>query len=246
MVRGDVSVRVPNPHQADIGIVLPARILRQAAVTREELESLQLVGCVRRVVTFVIVLLFVAVVLPGAWALLRFQGRVYGDLASVPSAPVAIVFGAGLQSNGDPSPLLAHRLDAAIALYKRGKVQTLLMTGDSRSKNYDEVGAMRRYAVERGIPANRITLDRYGLRTYDSAYRARNVFGVTRAVLVTQRYHLPRALYLANLVGIDADGYVAGHDSYVDQNYYEAREAAALVETWYEIHILKPPPAHAS
>ncbi len=182
--------------------------------------------------------------LPGTWAYARFQGRVYDSLASVPSAPVAIVFGAGLQSNGDPSPLLAHRLDAAVALYKSGKVQTLLMSGDNRSRNYDEPGAMRRYAVARGVPASRITVDRYGLRTYDSAYRARNVFGITRALVVTQGYHMPRALYLANMLGIDADGYVAGHSSYVDQDYYEAREAVALVETWYEVHVLKPPPAH--
>ncbi len=193
---------------------------------------------------FVTLLALVGIALPGAWAYARFQGRVYEDLSSVPSAPVAIVFGAGLQSNGSPSPLLAHRLDAAIALYKRGKVQTLLMTGDNRSKYYDEPGAMRRYAVERGVPASRISVDRYGLRTYDSAYRARHVFGITRALVVTQGYHMPRALYLANTLGIDADGYVAGHNSYVDQDYYELREAAALVETWYEVHALKPPPAY--
>lgn len=195
---------------------------------------------------FLLVLLFVAVVLPCAWTYLRFQSRVHDDLASVPSAPVAIVFGAGLQSNGEPSPLLAHRIDAAIELYRRGKVQTLLMSGDSRAANYDEVGAMRRYAIARGVPTAKIKLDRYGLRTYDSAYRARSLFGVTRAVLVTQRYHMPRALYLANLLGIDAAGYVAGHDAYAQQDYYEAREAAALVVAWYDIHILKPLPAHAS
>ena len=198
-----------------------------------------------RALAFLAALLLAAIVLPGAWSYLRFQGKVHDDLASVPSAPVAIVFGAGLRSNGEPSPLLAHRMDAAIALYKRGKVQNLLLTGDNRSANYDEVGAMRRYAIARGVPEAAITLDHYGLRTYDSAYRARSVYGVTRAVLVTQRYHLPRALYLANLFGIDADGYVAGHDSYAQQGYYEAREAAALVATWYELHVLKPQPEHA-
>ena len=205
-----------------------------------------MLGCLRRVVVVLVVLAFVAIVIPGAWSFARFQGRVYEDLASVPAAPVAIVLGAGLKSNGDPSPLLAHRLDAAIALYKAGKVQTLLMSGDNRSRNYDEPGAMRRYAIARGVPASRITLDHYGLRTYDSAYRARNVFGITRALVVTQGYHMPRALYLANTLGIDADGYVAGHNSYEDQEYYEAREAAALVETWYEVHVVKPPPAYAS
>ncbi len=203
-------------------------------------------GCLRRAAIVLVGVALAVVVLPGTWAFARFQDRVYDDLASVPPAPVAIVFGAGLQSNGEPSPLLAHRLDAAIALYKHGKVQRLLMSGDNRSKNHDEPDAMRRYAVARGVPAERITVDRYGLRTYDSVYRARKVFGVTRALVVTQGYHMPRALYLANLLGIDADGYVAGHNHYVDQDYYEAREAAALVESWYDVHVLRPSPAHAT
>lgn len=195
-----------------------------------------------RVATVLLALLLLTVALPGGWVFARFQGRIYDDLANVPPAPVAIVFGAGLRSNGEPSPLLADRVDAAIELYKVGKVSRLLMTGDNRQANYDEPSAMRRYAVARGVPADRITLDDSGLRTYDSAYRARNVFGITQAVLVTQRYHLPRALYLANWFGIDAVGYVAGHDNYAGQDYYDIREAAAVVVTWYEVHILKPLP----
>lgn len=182
--------------------------------------------------------------LPAAYTFLRYQDRIYDDPGRVPEAPVAIVFGAGVWPNGRPSPMLADRIDAAVELYKRGKVQRLLMTGDNGRSDYDEVTAMKRYAVERGVPADRVNLDYAGFRTYDSCYRARAVFGVTKAILVTQRYHLPRALYLANSFGIDAIGLKAGLDHYTGQEYYDAREALALAYTWYEVHVLRPLPTY--
>jgi vancomycin permeability regulator SanA len=94
------------------------------------------------------------------------------------------------------------------------------------------------------VPAERVNLDHAGLRTYDSCYRARAIFGITEAVLVTQRYHLPRALYLANALGIKAVGLRAGREDYAGQPYYEAREAAALTVTWYEVNLLHPKPRY--
>ena len=192
-----------------------------------------------RIATYLIILLLLFAVLPGGWVYLQPQGSIHEVASDVPAAPIAIVFGAGLQRNGEPSALLADRIDAAVELYKRGKVSRLLMTGDNREASYDEPGAMRRYAIERGIPAERIDFDQLGLRTHDSIVRARGIFGITRAVLVTQRYHLPRALYLADAFGIEASGYVAGHDHYVDQRQYEIREAVALVATWYEVSLAR-------
>ena len=101
---------------------------------------------------------------------------------------------------------------------------------------------MKRYAVELGVPPNRINLDHAGFRTYDTCYRARYVFGVQRAVFVTQRYHLPRTLFTARALGIDATGLVAGHDHYAGQRFYEAREFTALSVAWFEIHLLHPQP----
>lgn len=186
----------------------------------------------------------VAVLGPAADAFLTPQSRIYYDVDAVPPAPVAIVFGAGVTPNGEPSLMLADRVEAAVELYRRGKVGRLLMSGDNGQPDYDEVTVMKHYAVERGVPADRVNLDYAGFRTYDSCYRARVVFGVTKAILVTQGYHLPRALYLAKAVGIEAVGLKAGRDSYPRQSYYDARELSALTVAWYEANVFHPLPKY--
>ncbi len=181
---------------------------------------------------------------PALWVSQRYQGSIYTDPQAVPSAPVAIVFGAALQANGEPSWMLADRIEAAVDLYKAGKVQRILMTGDNARPDYDEVTAMKQYAVERGVPADRINLDHAGFRTYDSCYRARAIFGIREAVLVTQGYHLPRALYLAHAFGIQAVGLKGGRDRYPRQSFYDLREAAADIVMWYEVHFTHPLPRY--
>lgn len=136
------------------------------------------------------------------------DGR-YHRLADVPAQPVAIVFGAGVHSNGVLSSVLEERVRAGVELYRAGKVRKLLMTGDNGRPGYDEVTAMKRRAVELGVPARDVVRDYAGFRTYDSCYRARRVFAVERAVLVTQAFHLGRALFLARRLGMEAVGYAA-------------------------------------
>jgi vancomycin permeability regulator SanA len=133
------------------------------------------------------------------------NGLAYDDAGSVPTRPVAIVFGAGV-IDGQPTPALADRVDGAVALYRQGRVSHLLMTGDNSSVAYDEVGVMRDRALAAGVPSSAITRDHAGFSTYDSCYRARDIFGVRAAVLVTQDYHLSRALYTCRQLGIDAVG----------------------------------------
>ena len=127
----------------------------------------------------------------------------------VPDEPVALVFGAGLAPNSIPSPLLRQRIDAAIGLYRSGKVKKLLVSGDNAERYHDETHAMKRNAMEQHLPESAIVGDFAGFSTYDSCFRAKAIFGVTRAVLVTQGFHLPRALYIANSLGIDAYGVAA-------------------------------------
>ncbi len=131
------------------------------------------------------------------------------SLASVPDAPVALVLGAGITPHGRLSPVLRERVNAAVALYRAGKVRVLLMTGDNGQVTHNEPWAMRRYALREGIPASAIYCDYAGFHTYDSCYRARRIFGVDRAVVVTQSFHLARAVFLARELGIDASGYAA-------------------------------------
>lgn len=139
---------------------------------------------------------------PSAW-LWTLAGDRVGTVASAPSAPVAVVFGAGL-FDGKPSPYLAHRLDAAVELYERQKVRAILVTGDNGRSSYDETDAMRRYLVEHGVPEVRVVGDYAGFDTWDSCTRAHRVFGVDRAVLVSQDFHVRRALALCEAAGIDS------------------------------------------
>jgi vancomycin permeability regulator SanA len=165
---------------------------------------------------------FAIVVGTSCFVRVRYAARIF-SISEVPGAPIAIVFGAGLASKGKPSPMLAERLDTAVKLYRRGKVEKVLVTGDNLMRSHDETKAMGRYAIGRGIPREVILQDDAGFSTYDSCYRAKEVFGVKRAILVTQRFHLPRALYIANSLGMDADG-VAADDSPVGPLLNEGRE----------------------
>lgn len=132
-------------------------------------------------------------------------GRIY-SLDQVPYAPVGLVLGAQVYPSGVPSRFLRARLDLALLLLQRGTVDRLLLSGDARAPEYDEPAAMRAHLVAAGAPDDKLTRDPYGLDTYDSCVRARDVYGVHRAVVVTQSYHLPRAVGTARLVGLDAVG----------------------------------------
>lgn len=149
-------------------------------------------------------------------------------LREAPRAPVALVFGAGLAPGGVPSAVLAQRLDAAIALWRAGKAEALLVSGDNSDRFHDETQAMRRYVLERGVPAAAVLGDASGLSTYDSCVRAHTVFGARQALLVTQRFHLTRALFIANSVGLDAWG-VAADEGRPTTRRYLVRETLSRV-----------------
>lgn len=195
-----------------------------------------------KIAGLVSLLAIVAVVIPGLDVYFHYRAYIYDDPQQVPPAPIAIVFGAGVGPDGQPSWMLADRVNGAVKLYKAGKVPRILMTGDNSSPEYDEVTSMKRYAMAQGVPPERINLDHAGVRTYDSSYRAKAIFGINEAVLVTQGYHLPRALYLANSFGIKAVGLKSGGDQYPRQEFYNLREAAADIVMWYEVHVTHPLP----
>ncbi|MGK5551326.1 SanA/YdcF family protein [Actinomadura kijaniata] len=151
-----------------------------------------------------------AVLAPTGWAYARTaEYRFSAD--RVPPTPVALVLGAGIWGNSTPSILLARRLDLAADLYRRGKVRVLLVSGDNRFKGYDEPTVMRDYLVRAGVPDRRIVRDFAGLDTWDSCARARRIFQVERLTIVTQEFHLPRAVALCRAAGLDAYG--VGDDS---------------------------------
>ena len=126
--------------------------------------------------------------------------------ASTPPRPVALVLGAGVGADGRPSPFLDERIGVAVQLYRQGTVKALLMSGDNSRTEYDEVGAMAARAAQLGVPANAIVTDHAGFDTYSSCYRARSVWGVTAAVVVSQPFHVGRAVWLCRSLGVDAVG----------------------------------------
>ncbi|MFJ6619526.1 vancomycin high temperature exclusion protein [Kitasatospora sp. NPDC091335] len=137
---------------------------------------------------------------PSAWVWFSAGDRV-GTVESAPPAPVAVVFGAGLDQ-GRPSPYLEHRLVAALDLYREGKVRAILVTGDNGRAAYSEPDAMYTYLTQHGVPEDRVVRDYAGFDTWDSCTRARRIFGVDHAVLVSQDFHVRRALALCEAAGI--------------------------------------------
>lgn len=163
----------------------------------------------------------------------------FKDLEAVPSRPIAIVFGAGVWDDGTPTPMLADRVFAGVDLYQRGTVERILMSGDNQTPDYNEVDAMIQLAEQSGVPRAAILDDRLGLSTYETCRRARDHYGIREAILVSQHYHLPRAIYIAQQLDLDVVGYgVAdwGVYRYRSMVVYSLREVVAIIkaiaQTW--------------
>jgi len=172
----------------------------------------------------------------------RYDRLIWTDMSAVPARPVAIVFGAGIRPDGGLSPMLRDRMDTAMDLYRAGLVQKLLVSGDNRFVDYDEPGRMYDYAIARGLPPEDVVRDYAGRRTYDTCYRAPAVFGVTRAILVTQHFHLPRAIFTCRNLGVDAVGFSADRRTYFSNPYYRLRDAFATLLAWWDVAIARPTP----
>jgi SanA protein len=162
----------------------------------------------------------------------------------VPNHEVAIVFGAGLWRDGRPTAVLRDRVQTAVDLYKSGKVIKLLMSGDNRFINYNEPKAMYETALALGVPKEDIVLDYAGRRTYDTCYRAKYIFGIDEAILITQSFHLPRAIYTCQKLGISPNGVPADLRVYrrFASWYWNIRESFAILNALIELHVTHPVP----
>lgn len=177
------------------------------------------------------------------WVERRYRGRIYVRPEDAPQRSVALVLGAGLWPDGSPTPILADRVATAVDLHRAGVVQTLLFSGDNRFVDYNEPQRMLEYATRLGVPEEAVVLDYAGRRTYDSCYRARVIFGVEQAVVVTQRFHVARALYLCDALGVDAVGIVADRRQYSNQRFvWQVREHLALALAWWDVNVRRPVP----
>ncbi|MGC5531722.1 SanA/YdcF family protein [Streptomyces sp. SR-10] len=226
---------VPRPPG---GLRLSARSVRSRPASWPVLRLPRTRRVRRRLVQGLMAACVLALV-PATWMRLESGDRV-GTTAEAPAREVAVVFGAGLWK-GRPTPYLAHRLDAAAELYRTGKVKVVLVTGDNSRVEYDEPDAMRTYLTGRGVPDERIVSDYAGFDSWDSCVRAKKIFGVDRAVLVSQGFHIHRAVTLCRTAGIDAYG--VGVDEPRDATWYYggARELAASGKAALDA-LLRPDP----
>ena len=168
-------------------------------------------------------------------------GRSIYTIEEVPTGEVAIVFGAAVY--GDRlSGILSNRMDTAVQLYQNGTVQKIIVSGDNRFEDYDEPTAMMDYAIEQGVAAEDIQPDFAGRRTYDTCYRAREIFQLDSAILVTQRFHLPRALFTCQQLGIEVAGVASDPQLYRDAGWYEARETLATAVALWDVIREQPAP----
>ena len=158
-------------------------------------------------------------------------------------ADCVLVLGAGLMPDGSPSLMLGERIQTGVDLYEAGAAPKLLMSGDHGRTDHDEVNAMKDAAMARGVPSEDIFMDHAGFATYDSMYRAKAVFGVGRVVVVTQAYHLPRAIWIARRLGLEAVGVACDTQRYPGQLYRDVRELLARDKDFFKC-LLRPLPRY--
>lgn len=149
------------------------------------------------------------------------------EAAGLSDIDCILVLGAAVKPDKTPSNMLYDRIMTGVSLYKLGAAEDIIMSGDHGSNDYNEVGTMKKYAIEEGVPSNAIYMDHAGFSTYDSLYRAKNIFGAQRILIVSQEYHLYRAIYLAEALGMEAYGVSADLRGYAGQTKREIREILA-------------------
>jgi SanA protein len=179
-----------------------------------------------------------------AWVRSRSRESIFQSADQVPKKHTAIVPGARVYQDGTPSAILTDRLVTALTLYRLGRVKKVLVSGDHGSESYDEVNAMSRFLEKQGVPETDIFTDHAGFRTLDTMLRAARVFGVKEAVVCTQRFHLPRSVFLARWAGIDAVGLAADQRRYRHHRINQVREFAARTVSVLDAYVLRHNPRY--
>ncbi|MBN2100777.1 YdcF family protein [Candidatus Dojkabacteria bacterium] len=183
-----------------------------------------------------------AFLISGPILVYRGKYQIYTKIDDVEKTRVGIVFGAGVKPTGEPSDMLEDRLKLAYDLYENDKIEKIVVSGDNRFSHYNEPQAMYNYLVRKGVNNEDIVQDFAGRRTYDTCYRAKEIFGIDEALLISQGYHLPRALFLCNKMGIESTGYSATLRTYENEPQYKIREIIAIYWSVIDIYIRKPTP----
>lgn len=192
-------------------------------------------------IIFIVFMIIVLVVVSINTIVVKQGSKYIVSIEDCPKVDAIIVLGARVYEDGNPSSMLEDRLIKGIELYSANISSKILLSGDHGTKGYDEVNGMKDYVLKQEIPNENVFLDHAGFSTYDSMYRAKNIFKIESAIIVTQEYHLKRALYIANQLGIKAWGVSADLKPYnkAQMNLYKSREFLARVKDWFKVNIFK-------
>ncbi len=179
------------------------------------------------------------------WVKYRVSDRILTEsqASELQNVDCIVVLGCQVRSDGTPSHMLEDRLKRGVALYQGGAAPKLLMSGDHGADSYDEVDAMKRFAVEADVPSQDVFMDHAGFSTYETVYRAKEIFEADKILIVTQQYHLYRALYIAEALGVEAYGVAADYRQYSGQTARDIREVLARVKD-FGMSILQPKPTY--
>jgi SanA protein len=190
---------------------------------------------IKRTTTLFFIVFVVVYILINLKVFIGAKDYLYTDPELIPGSYTALIPGASVYSSGYPSTILADRLDKAIELYDHKKIKRFLLSGDHAKPHYDEVNTMKDYLTERGIPDSVIFTDHAGFDTYNSVVRARDIFEVDSLIVVTQKFHLRRAIYIARNKGLVVNGYIADNRSYTSMPYLYFRESFANIKAFFEV-----------
>ena len=198
-------------------------------ITGKNLKGLILFGIFMAILTIIVVFLL------SLQTENQGSSYIYQDIAKTPKAQTVMILGASVLRNKTMSDMLKDRADTAIEIYNSNKANNILISGDGQAKNYNEVVVVNNYLLEQGIPKEKILLDYYGFDTYDSLYRARDIFGIKNLIISTQNFHLPRALFIAKSLGIQAYGITADRHKYKNIELNIGRELLATVKAYVDV-----------
>jgi len=200
---------------------------------------------VLRQLFYISLAIFLFVVLANVWIVSSTKDQIFSEYQNLENHEVALVLGTShLLSNGSPNPFFNNRMETASKLYKEGKIKHFIVSGDNRTKYYNEPSEMRKALVRLGVPANAITLDYAGLRTLDSVVRSKEIFGQNELTIITQTFHCYRALFISRYYGIDAVAYVANEEETMDADQVHWREYLARAKAVLDLYILKTNPRY--
>jgi len=233
---------------AVVGLLLPIGIYLYIDNNEKKNGKTRLKTITKRIV--IVELCFAIPISLGALAINQYVKHVggkriisAGDAAKLEDVDCIIVLGCLVYSNGTPSDSLADRLTVGVELYKTGAASKIIMSGDHGKTSYNEVQVMKNYAVNLNVPSEDIFMDHAGFSTYESIYRAKEVFCAKKIIIVTQEYHIYRALYIAKQLGLDAYGVSSDLHKYVNQTDHDVREALARVKDFLT-GVFKPKPTY--